>query len=108
MPVWVQELNSIPPAKPKNSSLVDPPGFPSSGRVCVLRDASTVRHLLISSQKGNSSKKEVSAPRKPPTTEETDTLKLKKAWELAIAPAKQLPMNAIGRPSSITHVHFHR
>jgi hypothetical protein len=25
-----------------------------------------------------------------------DTLKLKKAWELAIAPAKQLPMNAIG------------
>lgn len=25
-----------------------------------------------------------------------DTLKLKKAWELALAPAKQLPMNAIG------------
>lgn len=25
-----------------------------------------------------------------------DTLKLKKAWELAIAPAKQLPMNAFG------------
>lgn len=25
-----------------------------------------------------------------------DTLKLKKAWELAIAPAKALPMNAIG------------
>ena len=25
-----------------------------------------------------------------------DTLKLKKAWEVAIAPAKQLPMNAIG------------
>lgn len=25
-----------------------------------------------------------------------DTLKMKKAWELAIAPAKQLPMNAIG------------
>ena len=25
-----------------------------------------------------------------------DTLKLKKAWEIAIAPAKQLPMNAIG------------
>jgi ER membrane protein complex subunit 4 len=24
-----------------------------------------------------------------------DTLKLKKAWEVAIAPAKQLPMNAI-------------
>lgn len=25
-----------------------------------------------------------------------DTLKLKKAWEVALAPAKQLPMNAIG------------
>ena len=25
-----------------------------------------------------------------------DTLKLKKAWEMALAPAKQLPMNAIG------------
>lgn len=25
-----------------------------------------------------------------------DTLKLKKAWELALAPAKQVPMNAIG------------
>ena len=25
-----------------------------------------------------------------------DTLKLKKAWEIAIAPAKQLPMNAFG------------
>jgi hypothetical protein len=30
-----------------------------------------------------------------------DTLKLKKAWELAIAPAKQLPMNAIGTPYSL-------
>ena len=27
--------------------------------------------------------------------EETDTLKLKKAWEVALAPAKQIPMNAI-------------
>lgn len=26
---------------------------------------------------------------------ETDTLKLKKAWEIALAPTKQLPMNAI-------------
>jgi hypothetical protein len=27
-----------------------------------------------------------------PTTAETDTLKIKKAWEIAIAPVKQLPM----------------
>lgn len=33
--------------------------------------------------------------RKPPTTEEMDTLKLKKAWEVALAPVKQLPMTAI-------------
>lgn len=25
-----------------------------------------------------------------------DTLKVKKAWEIALAPAKQLPMNLIG------------
>lgn len=37
----------------------------------------------------------LSLTRKPPTTAETDTLKIKKSWELAIAPAKQLPMNAI-------------
>lgn len=32
--------------------------------------------------------------RKPPTTEETDVLKVKKAWEVALAPVKQLPMTA--------------
>ncbi|OTA22303.1 hypothetical protein BTJ68_14731 [Hortaea werneckii EXF-2000] len=36
------------------------------------------------------------AARKPPSPEEMDTLKLKKAWEMAIAPAKSLPMNAFG------------
>lgn len=33
--------------------------------------------------------------RAAPTTEETDTLKVKKAWEVALAPVKQLPMTAI-------------
>lgn len=33
--------------------------------------------------------------RKPPTQEETDTLKLKKSWEIALAPGKQLPMQLI-------------
>ncbi|MCJ1348079.1 hypothetical protein MMC31_006310 [Peltigera leucophlebia] len=32
---------------------------------------------------------------KAPTLDETDTLKIKKSWELALAPAKALPMNAI-------------
>lgn len=44
----------------------------------------------------SSSKQSQSTPRKPPTTEDMDQLKLKKAWEVAIAPAKSLPMNAIG------------
>jgi hypothetical protein len=47
-------------------------------------------------QRSNTSKKDVVSARKPPTAAEMDTLKLKKAWEIAIAPAKQLPMNAIG------------
>lgn len=34
-------------------------------------------------------------PRKPPSAEERDTLKLKKAWEVALAPVKGLPMTAI-------------
>ena len=41
-----------------------------------------------------SSKKQLSTTTKS-TTEETDTLKVKKAWEIAIAPAKALPMNAV-------------
>ncbi len=35
------------------------------------------------------------AVRVPPTAKEMDTLKLKKAWEVALAPVKQLPMTAI-------------
>lgn len=48
--------------------------------------------VLMVLQKHVSSK---STARAPPTTEETDTLKLKKAWEVALAPVKQLPMTAI-------------
>lgn len=33
--------------------------------------------------------------RRAPTAAETDTLKLKKAWEVALAPIKQLPMTFI-------------
>lgn len=34
-------------------------------------------------------------PRKAPTADEMDTLKLKKAWEVALAPVKALPMTGI-------------
>jgi hypothetical protein len=75
-PQWVVDLNS-PPAKAKNASLADPPGYTAS---------------MTKKERAQSSK----TARKPPTTEEMDTLKMKKAWEVAIAPAKQLPMNAFG------------
>lgn len=76
-PQWVVDLNAAPASKPKNASLPDPPGYTAS---------------LTRKERALSSKK----TRVPPTPEEMDTLKMKKAWEVAIAPAKQLPMNAFG------------
>lgn len=46
----------------------------------------------IQAQKGGKDSK--SQPKKAPTSEEMDTLKLKKAWEVALAPVKSLPMTA--------------
>ncbi|GAB7362939.1 hypothetical protein MBLNU230_g3236t2 [Neophaeotheca triangularis] len=84
-PQWVLDLNSTPPSKAKAASAMpDPPGFSSP--------------LVISGNKtgGAKNNKNAPTPRKPPSAEEMDQLKLKKAWEVAIAPAKQLPMNAFG------------
>nr|POE87850.1 er membrane protein complex subunit 4 [Quercus suber] len=81
-PRWVRDLTSVPPTRPRNSTLGEPPGFTST--------------TALQPSKKSSSKAPVSIPRKQPSPEEMDTLKLKKAWELALAPAKQLPMNAIG------------
>ncbi|KAK5009308.1 hypothetical protein LTR28_001675 [Elasticomyces elasticus] len=80
-PQWVLDLNSAPTTKPKTSNFPEPPGYTAP---------------LSAKQSSKSSKAQPTPSRKPPTTAEMDTLKLKKAWELAIAPAKQLPMNAIG------------
>ncbi|KAF2262235.1 hypothetical protein CC78DRAFT_468486 [Lojkania enalia] len=77
-PPWVLDLNSPRASKPKNVNIADPPGYTAAAS---------------SKQRSQSSK---NAVRKAPSPEEMDTLKMKKAWELAIAPAKQLPMNAIG------------
>ncbi|RMJ13074.1 hypothetical protein CDV36_007247 [Fusarium kuroshium] len=76
-PVWVSQLEHPPAAKAKVAGVQDPPGF-SSG--------TAVSH----SKKQNKDAKV--QPRKPPTAEEMDTLKLKKAWEVALAPVKGLPM----------------
>ncbi|KAH0556204.1 hypothetical protein GP486_005868 [Trichoglossum hirsutum] len=74
-PNWLIDLNSKPVPTPRSTSIPDPPGYLGPGN-----KRSTVSKT----------------PSRPPATgEETDTLKLKKAWEVAIAPAKQLPVNAI-------------
>ncbi|KXL50457.1 hypothetical protein M433DRAFT_74296 [Acidomyces richmondensis BFW] len=80
-PQWLAILNSPPSVlKPRSSAVLDPPGFISASSAVQSRQ-----------------KRITATPaRKPPTPEEMDKLKLKKAWELAIAPAKQLPMNAFG------------
>jgi len=76
-PKWAVELDNGPPLKPKNAgSIPDPPGYSTS-------------KSLTGKQKSQAT------GRKAPTPEETATLKLKKAWEIALAPAKQLPMQAI-------------
>lgn len=84
-PQWVLDLNSSPPTKPRNSTtFADPPGF-------------TPTLTLQQPSKTSKTGSKAAAPaRTKPTEEETSTLKLKKAWEVALAPAKQLPMNAIG------------
>jgi hypothetical protein len=79
-PDWLLRLHS-PPPKPTSKLLPDPPGYaPPSSKT------------KVSSKQSQTT----TAIRKAPTPEEMDALKLKKAWELALGPAKQLPMNAIG------------
>ncbi|KAJ2905458.1 hypothetical protein MKZ38_005334 [Zalerion maritima] len=74
-PRWVSDLSS-PPAPRTKTNIPDPIGYPSHG-----------------SKK--SSHKDPKAPKKAQTPEEMDTLKLKKAWEVALAPVKSLPMTFI-------------
>ncbi|KAK6198213.1 hypothetical protein LQW54_010490 [Pestalotiopsis sp. IQ-011] len=76
VPSWVANLNNPPQARSKNAGIPDPPGFPSQAV-------------------GNKKQASKTPVRTPPTQEETDQLKLKKAWEVALAPVKQLPMTAI-------------
>ncbi|KAJ5907524.1 ER membrane protein complex subunit 4 [Penicillium taxi] len=92
-PQWVVTLNSPMPRPTKAaSSIPDPPGFSSSRghgkQVRPPQSHEAPRSVL----KINQRQQEQPVARKP---EETDALKLKKAWEIAMAPSKQIPMNAI-------------
>ncbi|KAI1431715.1 hypothetical protein GGR50DRAFT_678101 [Xylaria sp. CBS 124048] len=78
IPHWVADLSSPPPQKSgKNGSMPDPAGFPSQAGATTKKQAS---------------KEPKVQPRQQPTPAEMDTLKLKKAWEVALAPIKSLPM----------------
>ncbi|KAI1452540.1 hypothetical protein F4805DRAFT_26952 [Annulohypoxylon moriforme] len=76
VPRWVADLQRPPVPKSNTSSIPDPPGYPTT----------------VSKKQAKETKVQ---PRKQPTPEEMDTLKLKKAWEVALAPVKNLPMTAI-------------
>ena len=99
-PRWVLDLNDPPISKGKLVGVADPPGFSSGGG-----NFSKVRWEGIiftacpsyKSQKGALASKQAEAPPlRLASDDDMDTLKLKKAWELAIGPAKALPMSAIG------------
>ncbi|OXV08662.1 hypothetical protein Egran_03571 [Elaphomyces granulatus] len=75
-PEWLTRLHTpLPPRPARTSHIPDPPGYSSKST-------------------GKQRNQQVLSPSTRPAIE-TDTLKLKKAWEIAFAPSKQIPMNAI-------------
>jgi hypothetical protein len=76
-PSWALSLSTPPPRPTKPSSIPDPPGFSSSAVP----------------GKPKSTSANASTPQKQPSPNPRDaTILLKKSYELALAPAKQLPM----------------
>ncbi|CAK7264643.1 hypothetical protein SEPCBS119000_001102 [Sporothrix epigloea] len=83
-PQWVSDLQSPPTPRTKSGNIADPPGFPSPA--------------IATSKKRDAKEGKTAAPAaatKQQTPEEMDTLKVKKAWEVALGPVKSLPMTAI-------------
>ncbi|KAJ5133429.1 ER membrane protein complex subunit 4 [Penicillium atrosanguineum] len=93
-PQWAVAMNS-PMARPSKaaSSIPNPPGFASRGgkQVSSAPELSYCRVDHTNHPQREKQQQQPTAAR----PEETDTLKMKKAWEIAIAPSKQLPMNGI-------------
>ncbi|KAK0627826.1 hypothetical protein B0T14DRAFT_423456 [Immersiella caudata] len=75
-PKWVAELSNPPAYRSKNNGIPDPPGYPSQ-------------------TSGSKASRPPAQAARSPTPEEMDTLKLKKAWEVALGPVKGLPMTGI-------------
>ncbi|PGH13678.1 hypothetical protein AJ79_03527 [Helicocarpus griseus UAMH5409] len=82
-PQWATDINaSAPPRPSKLANIPDPPGY-SAGK------------LSTKQQRTQQQQQPATSAALLRKSAETDALKLKKAWEIALAPTKQLPMNAI-------------
>lgn len=102
---WAVDMKSDPP-RPTKGNIPDPPGYSSSKgltkQVCF---SSTLYSLLTcdpqltanvsQTQQRQQQQQQQQASTSTRKSAETDALKLKKAWEMALSPSKQLPMNAI-------------
>ncbi|KAF3941465.1 hypothetical protein ABW19_dt0209438 [Dactylella cylindrospora] len=89
-PTWVIDLKTPPSSRQRpQSSIVDPPGYSTGSSSKVSNQAG--HHRPFQPSAVSKSQKQII----PPTQAETDDLKIKKAWEVALAPAKSLPMNMI-------------
>lgn len=99
-PQWVIDLNTLPPKrKPQATAIPDPPGFAatsSSGKVRPICDSpSSQPHPLSNFRRIANAQSQKIDPPPAPSAAETDDLFVKKAWEIAMATGKSLPMNAI-------------
>ena len=102
-PSWVTALHTpLPRPSKESANIPNPPGFTSgrpSKQVCLptLTLLYTVNKLTkpLPFQQQRAQQQQQPQQPTPPKPVETDTLKLKKAWEIALAPSKQIPMNAI-------------
>ena len=99
-PDWVTRLNSPMPALSKQASNIpNPPGFTSAkaGKqvltILLTPTVNQISQLMKFHPSQRAQQQQPSTAAAKPV--ETDTLKLKKAWEIALAPSKQIPMNAI-------------
>jgi len=75
-------MNSTPARPSKGANIPDPPGYSSP-------KPGGKQQRVSQQQQGQATSTTSGKP------VETDALKLKKAWEIALAPSKQLPVNAI-------------
>lgn len=95
-PQWAIDMNDPPSRPTKAVSLPGPPGF-STPKPAIKQVNSSIWRSFVRAitnwQQRQQQQQQATAS--TPKSSQTDALKLKKAWEIALSPTKQLPMNAI-------------